>query len=157
MEFTEKDIERFWSKVDKQGENDCWNWTRYCMADGYGVFGFKHKTLLTHRVSLRITKGLPPNDKPCALHLCKNNRQCCNPNHLYWGNHSDNMKDRERDGNSNLPKGENHLKSKLTLEQVNTIRNIYPEKGNSYNVLAKKYNVSKGCIAHIIRGLTYKQ
>ena len=157
MEFTEKDIERFWSKVDKQGENECWNWTGCCMADGYGIFTLKKKSLLTHRMSLCITRGQTQQpDKPCALHSCKNNRRCCNPSHLYWGNHSDNMKDRERDGNSNLLKGENHLKSKLTLEQVNTIRNIYPEKGNSYNILAKKYNVSKSCIAHIIRGVNYK-
>ncbi len=37
-ELTEKDLTRFWDKVDVQGSNDCWEWTAGVSREkkGYG-------------------------------------------------------------------------------------------------------------------------
>ena len=40
LNLSQKDVSRFWSKVDIQGPNDCWNWlTGKCK--GYGRFSIR--------------------------------------------------------------------------------------------------------------------
>lgn len=58
----------------------------------------------------------------------------------------------------NIPNSESirHTNSKLTADQVRSIRNEYKKGKISYDKLGKKYGVSGTAIAHIIKGLTYK-
>jgi hypothetical protein len=48
--------ERFWEKVDIEGEDDCWEWTRYKQSRGYGEFWLSeekpHK--LAHRQAYEL-------------------------------------------------------------------------------------------------------
>lgn len=32
-------VERFWSKVDRRGDDDCWEWTASRFPEGYGRIG----------------------------------------------------------------------------------------------------------------------
>lgn len=84
-------IMRFWSHVDIRAPEDCWEWRASCHTSGYGRFKIaSYVTMMANRVSLVIHTGEDPSSL-FALHHC-DNRQCCNPHHLYWGTHSDNMR-----------------------------------------------------------------
>ena len=71
--------ERFWEKVDKRGDDECWNWTAK-MPLGYGYLNTKGKSERAHRVSYEIHKGSIP-EGAVIDHQCRNTA-CVNPNHL---------------------------------------------------------------------------
>lgn len=83
----------FWSRVERAGPNDCWNWKasyakhRY----GYGVMSWNGRPLTSHRIAYQLTHG-PIGDGMSVLHLC-DNPACCNPAHLREGSQSENMRD----------------------------------------------------------------
>ena len=154
MNLSEEDKKRFWSKVDKRGENECWNWTEGLFTNGYGQFWLNGKGEKAHRVSLFLEKGEPTITKSFALHTCLKNRKCCNPNHLYYGDHQENMNDKIKDGTQ--PKGENHSESKLTEVQVREIRQKYIPRKYTQQKLAEEYSVSHILIGKIINSQIWK-
>ena len=85
-------MERFWSKVDKSGS--CWEWNAGINNKGYGIFNYKRKCVLAHRVAWMLDTGaddlLPPEKK--LLHSC-DNTLCVNPQHLRVGTQKDNARD----------------------------------------------------------------
>lgn len=154
MDFSQKDIDRFWSKVDKKGDDECWNWLAGLDKLEYGQFRLNYKIEKAHRCSLFLEKGEGPVDKPLALHLCKQNRKCVNPNHLYYGNHQDNMNDKKKDGTQN--KGESQGSSKLTEVQVREIRQKYIPREYTQKKLAEEYGVTHDQISRIINNKYWK-
>ena len=96
MQLTEKDIARFWSKVDRRGPDECWPWLRSCNANGYGTFNVIGRPQLAHRVAFVLAIASIP-DGMHILHRC-DNPPCCNPAHLFLGNHIQNMLDRQQKG-----------------------------------------------------------
>lgn len=89
--------DRFWPKVDSSGGPDaCWPWTgakSQKTSACYGVIreGGSGRMLLAHRVALFLTTGEMPADLD-ACHKC-DNPICCNPAHLTWASHRENMRD----------------------------------------------------------------
>ncbi len=75
-----KELDKFWSRVDKRGDSDCWNWTGGSCREGYGHLYFKRKDYYAHRVSYEINVGHIPKGLTID-HLCRN-RSCVNPAHL---------------------------------------------------------------------------
>ena len=71
--------DRFWAKVDKAGDADCWNWTG-CRSEGYGRFHFEGRLMPAHRWSYEDAVGPIP-EGLVIDHLCQN-RLCCNPAHM---------------------------------------------------------------------------
>ena len=92
--------ERFWSKVNKTG--DCWLWTGVRVGIGYGQIYLNGKKTPAHRVSWLLHHGIIPNGL-LVLHKC-DNPPCVNPNHLFTGTNSDNMKDAYIKGRSSILK-----------------------------------------------------
>lgn len=90
---------RFWPKVDRAGGIEaCWPWTGATSqktSARYGIIrdehGRKGKVLLAHRVALFLLTGAMPSHLD-ACHAC-DNPICCNPTHLFWGTHRENMRD----------------------------------------------------------------
>lgn len=96
MDINERDKARFWIKVKQT--NRCWEWTASLNNTGYGVFNLKGETL-AHRIAYQIFYG-KIGDKQ-VLHKCDNTK-CVNPDHLFVGNHDDNMKDKQKKGRSRM-------------------------------------------------------
>lgn len=80
MNLTEKDVARFWAKVDRSGE--CWLWTAGKSHDGYGRFNYGGRSGFepyAHRVAYFLECGDLP-DGPLD-HVC-HVRACVRPVHL---------------------------------------------------------------------------
>ena len=87
-----KDItERFWSKVQRGGPDECWPWIAGTSHRGYGAFYLDHGMHQSHRVSWELTHG-PITDGLHVLHTC-DNPPCVNPAHLFLGTDRDNARD----------------------------------------------------------------
>jgi len=88
--------QRFWEKVNKETANGCWEWSSAVRGNGYGAF-FTHllnegrKCHGAHRYSWMMVNGPIP-EGLWVLHKC-DNRICVNPDHLFLGDRTDNMRD----------------------------------------------------------------
>lgn len=139
--------ERFWSKVDKGSDDECWNWNAAITPKGYPVIGADktNKTIKAHRVSWELINGEIP-EGMMVLHKCDNSK-CVNPKHLYLGTHQDNMDDKaERDRSRNYV---------LSDQDVRDIRAM-KKKNVSYRKIAKKYGVSGQLIYLIVKRKSHK-
>lgn len=110
-------------KVDRRPDG-CWIWTGAPNSSrGYGRIGLRGRQVLIHRLACEHAHGPAPAGKPFAIHSC-DRPSCCNPAHLRWGSHADNMQDRLKRGRANLPAGEIHYRAKLTASRVREIRTL---------------------------------
>lgn len=85
----------FWVRVKVGKKNECWPWLGGKTRGGYG--DDRRKTLgvrRAHRAAWVAKYGYIPELQ--VLHKC-DNRICCNPNHLYLGDHQDNMDDMRKE------------------------------------------------------------
>ena len=129
MEWSPRDAERFWSRVDRSGP--CWLWRGGTFRQGYGMF---HAGLTgrygAHRVAYELTHGsLPPGTsvrQRCGV------RTCCNPSHLVLGQSG----------------------PKLTADQVQAIRARYAA-GERQAALAAAYGVGQRMISSIVTGVRW--
>jgi len=155
--MTEKDKDRFWSKVDKSGGPDsCWPWMAARLKPlGYGIFMLSGKTVRANRVSLTLEIGSIP-DELNACHHC-DNPPCCNQAHLFAGTMKQNLQDASSKGRCavqrypGLTQGENNGSAKLNDLQV---LEIFHSSKQSV-VLAKQYGVDRQSIERIWGGRTW--
>jgi hypothetical protein len=137
--FTQSDIERFSSKVNKL-PNGCWIWTAQRSDDGYGRFMITtntgRKNYLAHRFSYMIHYGeIPQGFEVC--HTC-DVPSCVRPDHLFLGTHLENCQDRTAKNRNRFFSGERNGQHKLTASQVMRIRELElpPE------IISKKFKIS---------------
>jgi len=162
--------ELFWSLADVGDESDCWEWQGAYSGDGYGLIQREGKKYKTHRLAYRFEHGQLK--KPQVNHHCDNG-MCVNPNHLYNGTQSDNMKDNyERNENVRAvlessretkmkrlqkiadedlyARGEDNAHSKLTESDVVEIKNLVGDKTDVE--IAERFGVSRQAINDIKLG-----
>ena len=143
--------ERFQSKVEKLGPNDCWEYTSGKFDNGYGQFWMSGRNWKAHRISWMLENGEIPGGI-LVCHTC-DNPPCCNPNHLFLGTNSDNILDAVQKGRASM--GEYMHLAKLIDELVLEIRSRYA-LGETQTALAREYLVSQPNVGCIVRGDTWK-
>ena len=148
--------ERFWIKVDKRTEDECWNWTGAKNLKGYGGIGMGGKSgkyALAHRVSYQLANG-DLTDEYLVLHSC-DNPSCVNPKHLRKGTQSENIKEAFDKGRkvASVAYGEDNSRSKLTVEKVKFIKSN-PQLG--HKEIADMFGLSPNCIRGVRIGRTWK-
>lgn len=139
---------RLLSHVKKDVRTGCWVWTGGKYPAGYGKTydGYtkegKINITYAHRVMWKCVNGDP--GVYHVLHTC-DNPSCVNPDHLFLGNHADNMRDMALKGRS--PYGKLHPRgsSKLTKKDVMNIR----KSKLPYRTLSYRYGVSETQISRI--------
>lgn len=143
--------ERFWTKVDRRGPDECWEWTGARTSGGYGNFWDGQTSTHASRVSWELHYGPIPEDM-LVCHHC-DNRPCVNPAHLFLGTYADNLQDASNKGRLPGPgiKGEEIATSKLTEPDVLEIATRLAGD-ETHATIAADYGVSRAAVSYIARG-----
>lgn len=135
-------------------ESGCWNWTGYLAWHGYGSFHDPdRRTRRAHRGAWESVNGRIPAGMH-VLHRC-DNPSCVNPDHLWLGTHTYNMRDRARKGRANTPKGERSGMSRLTAANVAIIK-LLLSLGVQPVRLGRLFGVWRHTIGDIKDGKTWR-
>lgn len=150
--------ERFWRRVDKSGQNGCWNWTGARLSSGYGSFqvgGLGSPSIGAHRYAWELHYGEPPPPGRAlvVMHSC-DNRLCVNPHHLSLGTPKDNAQDMHRKGRSSgiVPRGTEHFRAVLNPDTVRMIR----ASSETNRAIAERLGVGINTIRGVRIGRTWK-
>lgn len=161
--MTEKQIEALailqsrphllWAHVN-QDEPGCWPWEISVNSDGYGSVRLGSTAILAHRAAYLLSVGDIPAGQ-CVCHRCDTPR-CCNPAHLFLGDHRGNMVDMKAKGRrKGIGVGAANGRAKLTAEAVESIRTSRAI-GVTLKELAGAYGVGLSTISRVSRGENWK-
>lgn len=88
-------------------------------------------------------------------HKC-DNPGCCNPEHLESGTQKDNVADMFSRGRANRPWGSRCHRSKLSEEDVLSIRSMLTGKRGEFTRIANLFGVTRTNIAKISKGFYWR-
>ena len=145
--------ERLWNRVDKSaGPNACWEWQGAINSHGYGTIRQRCASRGCHVVAFESVHG-PTTPGVVICHTC-DNRKCCNPSHLYAGNHATNARDRVMRGRSNSARGEGCGQAKLRDADAAVIR-FLAGCGVRQNKLGALFGVTQMAISNLVNRKTW--
>ncbi len=166
-ELSPTEIDTFWKSIKVLGENDCWPWIGSPSGKGRPkkLSGIHHRasirpglSIIGSRLAYFLANKVDPG-KFLVCHSC-DNPPCCNPAHLFLGDHSVNAKDAVAKGiwSSKPPihYGESNPAAKMTEVTVREMREIYENGDASHPFLARKYGISTSAAWHIVTRKTWK-
>jgi DNA-binding XRE family transcriptional regulator len=128
------------------GDNDvCWEWKgKINEKDGRPYFTVLGKRRAAYLIVLELHTGTKKEKGRMAIHSC-DNPICCNPFHLRWGTHQDNMND--------MKKRERHGLPAIVVRAMRTLL----REGVSQQEIGKLYGVSRETISAISTGRSHKE
>lgn len=143
--------DRFHDKFIPEPNSGCWLWIGSISGRderGYIYYDKHLKVICAHRCSWMIFKGPIPTDLD-VLHTC-DVPSCVNPDHLFLGTHTDNMRDCVAKGRNVFPnrRGEECSWSKFTDAQISEIKT----RELTTRQYADKFSVNIEYINQIQRG-----
>ena len=128
---------RFWSKVQKAGPDDCWEWVAGKGGRGYGMFWLDGKQVKAHRVAWMLENGPIPPGKgyhgTCVLHSC-DNPPCVNPAHLFIGSNAVNQADMRAKGRE------------VNSSELRAVRLLFRGKDQTITEWAAELGIARGTI-----------
>lgn len=145
----------FWERTEPEPNSGCLLWLGAPTHRGYGqiqavdLTGYKNRP--AHRIAWALTFGDPGDIQ--VLHRC-DNRKCVNPAHLFLGTQADNVHDCIAKGRFPRVAGERNGQSKVTSEQVESIRRA-AATGMPQRQIARLYGLSQQGVSHIVRRETW--
>jgi len=146
-------VDFFLDRSLPEPNSGCWFWMNAISWNGYGVVNVGRRTTRAHRLSYEVSRSVHLPSSVDVCHTC-DIRCCVNPDHLFEGTRTDNMRDCANKGRIKIPglMGEQLTQSVLTEAQVLTIRSSV----KSQRALAREYGVDKGTIACIVHRKTWR-
>ena len=139
--------ERFWSKVNIRGDDECWEWTTTSRHGfGYGMFWLHDGMKKAHRVAWMLTNG-PITDGGWVCHHC-DNPPCCNPSHLYLGNRKTNAEDKSNRGRASM--GGRRV---LSDDDYTFIR-MWIDLGYTQKEVADTHRITQSWVSRIVNYVT---
>jgi hypothetical protein len=148
LKFRGKPREQLYSRISKNEVSGCWNWLGALFkGSNYGQFCNREVSkspTTAHRASWEIHKGPIPAGK-MVCHTC-DNRKCVNPEHLYLGTNSENMRDRSKRGYVH--------QMRLDEAKVREMRQLR-QIGWSWRKLAARYGVHVNAVVEATTGKTW--
>ncbi len=147
-----KYIDRFWSRVDVKGPEECWEWKRGATVDGYGCFHFGNSSIRAHRFAYQQHNGAI-REHECVCHYC-DNPKCVNPSHLWIGTRAENNADKEAKKRAIHPKqksGEQNSFAVLSTTEVIAAK-VMARKGMPQARIASYLGVSNATLCLIVNG-----
>lgn len=150
---------RFWSKVNKQEVDGCWEWTACLKPQGYGNFGIGRNHMYAHRLSWEMSNGPIP-EGMLICHKC-DNRKCVRQDHLFLGTVKDNSQDALKKGRLSKPPVKWGVKNQFhvfTEDQVREIRRRYRRESRNVSnasALAQEFGVTKDAVKRVLARKTW--
>lgn len=138
---------RFWDKVNKKQDIDCWEWIGHRNHKGYGLVNRNGVVSGAHRLAYTLINGSIP-DGMEVMHKC-DNRACCNPSHLQVGTHKENIIDCVTKGR--------RFGQVLTQELVDKIRAMYLRDGIKQIDISRILGIKKATISSAIIGKNWNR
>ena len=130
----------------------CLPWP-FAASRGVGRVKVCGKAQIAHRVVCKAAHGEPPTPAHAAAHSCGNGHTgCVNPRHLRWATHTENEADKLLHGTT--ARGEGHGRSKLTEEDVHTIR-AKLAAGQKQADIPAEHGVHRVNVSHIKTGKSW--
>lgn len=145
-------LARFWAKVSRAGENECWVWTASTTKFGHGKMLVDGKLLGAHVISWMIHRGTVTQS---ILHKC-DNPPCVNPNHLFEGDQRDNVHDAMSKGRLKPGIGTSKPNSVLTPNKVIVLRQRFAAGNVTCVTLANELGISDETVRAAITRRTWK-
>lgn len=167
-DFSDEFKARFFANVPNGTQGECWEWLGHQTNRGYGTIKYHQVGFLAHRVALYFACK-PVSQDMHACHRC-DNPLCCNPDHLFWGTHQNNMDDMNSKNRCHRlrgdahpsrlrpetrPRGDNHARSKVTAKQVLEIREM-SALGATQLAIAGSFGICREAVRAIVRRKTWR-
>lgn len=147
---------RFWEKVIKRSDHQCWQWVGATDQSGRGYIGIGGRLggiALASRISYIIHNG-SVTDGMSVCHRC-DNPNCVNPSHLFLGTQHENIQDAVEKGR--MRHSEDNGLAKFTNAQIRDLRTQFAGGGYSFSAIGRKFGTSVSNAFRIIKRHTWRR